>query len=77
MICLRLSELQSKKIVNINSGSNVGNIIDINISVDGVIQSLVIDQGKNFFSLNRESDFRIEWKDIVKIGEDVILIRKE
>ena len=77
MICLRLSELQSKKIVNINSGSNVGNIIDINISVDGVIQSLVIDQGKNFFSLNRESDFRIEWKDIVKIGEDLILIRKE
>ena len=69
--------MQSKKIVNINSGSNVGNIIDINISVDGVIQSLVIDQGKNFFSLNRESDFRIEWKDIVKIGEDVILIRKE
>ena len=77
MIYLRLSELQSKKIVNINSGSNVGNIIDINISGDGVIQSLVIDQGKNFFSLNRESDFRIEWKDIVKIGEDVILIRKE
>ena len=77
MIYSRLSELQSKKIVNINSGSNVGNIIDINISGDGVIQSLVIDQGKNFFSLNRESDFRIEWKDIVKIGEDVILIRKE
>lgn len=77
MIILRLSELQSKKIVDITSGSNVGNIIDVLISDEGKIDALIIDYGKSFFSLNRESDTRIEWKQIIKIGEDVILIKKD
>lgn len=77
MIILRLSELQSKKIVDITSGSNVGNIIDVLISNEGKIDALIIDYGKSIFSLNRESDTRIEWKQIIKIGEDVILIKKD
>ena len=74
---LRLSELQSKKIVNIVNGSNFGNIIDVVISKDGKIESIVIDQGRGIFSLNRESDFRIDWDQIVKIGEDVILVKRD
>ncbi len=74
---MRLSDLQSKKIVNITTGSNVGNIIDIIINNDGKINSIIVDQGKNFFSLNRESDEKIDWNNIIKIGEDVILIKKE
>ena len=74
---MRLSDLQSKKIVNITTGSNVGNIIDIIINHDGKINSIIVDQGKNFFSLNRESDEKIDWNNIIKIGEDVILIKKE
>ena len=56
---MRLSDLQSKNIVSV---------------VDGKIESLVIDGNKGFFSLNRESDTKIYWKDITKIGEDVILV---
>lgn len=74
---MRLSELQSKKIINIINGSNFGNIIDANISSDGKIESFVIDQGRGIFSLNKESDLKVEWGQIVKIGEDVILIKKE
>ena len=74
---LRLSELQSKKIINIVSGSSVGNIIDLEVSNDGKIESLLIDQGKSIFSLNKDGNLRIQWSDIVKIGEDVILIKKE
>lgn len=77
MICLRLSELQSKRIINIVNGSNFGNIIDANIDESGKISFLLIDQGKSFLSLNRESDIRIEWNQIVKIGEDVILVKRE
>lgn len=76
-MCLRLSELQSKKIINITNGCNFGSIIDASIDKDGRIISLYIDQGKGFFSLNRESDTRLEWNQIVKIGEDVILIKRE
>ena len=56
-------------------GKNIGNIIDVNVLENGSIESLVIEANKNFFSLNRESDTEIKWKDITKIGEDVILVR--
>ena len=73
---MRLSDLQAKKIVNINSGRNLGTIIDVDVLENGMVESLIIEQNKNIFSLNRESDTRIFWKDITKIGEDVILISK-
>ena len=72
---MRLSELQSKKIISINSGSNIGNIVDMVISNDGKIENILLDQGKSIFSLNRENDVILEWTDIVKVGEDVILIK--
>ncbi len=74
---MRLSELQSKRIINIVNGSNFGNIIDANVDESGKITFLLIDQGKSFLSLNRESDIRIEWNQIVKIGEDVILVKRD
>lgn len=75
MIVLRLSDLQTKNIVSINDGKNIGNIIDANVTSDGTIESLVIEANKTLFSLNRESDTEINWKDITKIGEDVILVK--
>lgn len=74
---MRLSDLQSKKIINIVTGSNFGSIVDVIINDNGSIKSLLIDQGKGIFSLNRESDVNIEWNQIVKIGEDVILVKKD
>ena len=74
---MRLSELQSKKIIEIDSGSAVGTIVDICLLEDGKVEYFMIDQGKNFFSLNRESDMKIYWSQIVKIGEDVILVQKK
>lgn len=71
---MRLSDLQSKNIVNVVDGKNIGNIIDANVLEDGTVESLIIESNKNFFSLNRESDKKILWKDITKIGEDVILV---
>lgn len=75
VIKLRLSDLQTKNIVNINDGKNIGTIIDANITSEGQISELVIETSKNFFSLNRESDIEIKWHDITKIGEDVILVK--
>ena len=77
VIYLRISDLQNKKIININSGKSIGNIMDIEVLDSGKIESLIIEQGKNIFSLNRESEIRLYWNDIVKIGEDVILVQKQ
>ena len=74
---MRLSDLQAKRIIDISTGRNIGNIIDIDIKENGLIEALIIEQSRNIFSLNRESDTRIYWNDITKIGEDVILIKKE
>lgn len=74
---MRLSDLQAKKIVSIVSGKNLGNIIDIEIAEDGKVNYLLIEQNKNIFSLNRDGDLKVFWPDITKIGEDVILVRKD
>ena len=71
---MRLSELQSKSIVSVVDGKNIGNIIDVNVMMDGRIESLIIESGKSVFNFNRDSDTKILWKDITKIGEDVILV---
>lgn len=72
---MRLSDLQTKSIVSINDGKNIGSIIDANINNDGTIESLVIEANKTFFSIGHENDTEINWKDITKIGEDVILVK--
>ena len=71
---MKLSDLQTKNIVNMNDGKNVGSIIDANINSDGTIESLVIESGKKFLSFSKDEDLLVYWKDIAKIGEDVILV---
>lgn len=70
---MNLSDIENKKIVDINTGKNIGNIIDININSDGYINSLVIEE-KNRFSFAFKDEIEVKWKDIKKIGEDVILV---
>ena len=65
---MRLSELQSKTIVSVTDGKNVGNIIDVNIMMDGHIESLIIESGRSFLNFNRDDGTKIMWKDITKIG---------
>lgn len=72
-----MSELQNKKIINITDGKNIGNIIDINLYENGTIESLILETTKSIFFLNKETDKKIMWKDITKIGEDVILVKTD
>ena len=71
---MRLSDFQSKNIVNMVDGRNVGSIIDANVDKAGNIESLVIETNKKFLSFSKDDDLLVLWKDIAKIGEDVILI---
>ena len=71
---MRLSQLQSKSIVSVVDGKNVGNIIDVNVMMDGRIESLIIESGRSVFNFNRDNNTKILWRDITKIGEDVILV---
>ncbi len=73
---LRLSDLQSKNLVNIVDGKNIGNIIDVKInSENGNIASLIVEEKNSPFSIfNKDNEVEIYWNNIKKIGEDVILV---
>ena len=73
---MKLSELQKKDVIDVNSGIKVGNIIDANVDDNGHITALLVD--KNPFSFNflsSREEIEIKFDNIVKIGEDVILVK--
>ena len=71
---MHLSELQSKQIVNIKDGKNVGKIVDAIIDGNGNTLSFVVQRGKLFMKIIKKNDIEIKWSQIKKIGEDVILV---
>jgi len=71
---MRLSDLQNKDLINIIDGKKIGSIIDASFNVEsGLIEKLMIEPSKSLFSL-KSNILEIKFSDIVKIGEDVILI---
>ncbi|MBM7586753.1 YlmC/YmxH family sporulation protein [Bacillus pakistanensis] len=74
---VRISEFQIKDVVSISDGRKLGNINDIEINLDtGKIEAIVIGgNGKLLGFFGRDEDVVIPWNSIVKIGEDVILVR--
>ena len=71
-----VQKLQNKNIVSVSDGRNIGNIIDVKIDEEtGEIISLIVEPNKAFFTFsNKGMDTEIKWKNITKIGEDVILV---
>ena len=75
---MRLSELQSKTIVNLIDGKNIGNIVDVSVDENGSITGLMIEKRRFFISLfSSKKEMVIKWNNIEKIGEDVILVNVE
>ena len=69
---MRLSELQLKEIINISNGKRIGVIVDVIVSTNGNIEKLVLEEkrGRKF----SKEEYEISWNQIVKIGDDIILI---
>lgn len=72
---MRLSDLQSKDIVNVQDGKKIGNIVDIKINELGDMEGLVVERTKFLISMfSSRNEIEIKWSQIEKIGEDVILV---
>lgn len=70
-----LGELQSKDVVSITDGRNLGRIVDVEINDEGVITSILIEKRRFFIKLfGSSSQYNITYKEISKIGDDVILV---
>ncbi|KAA6452945.1 YlmC/YmxH family sporulation protein [Bacillus swezeyi] len=74
---MNISDFQVKDVVNVSNGKKLGSIGDIDINVTtGKIQAIIIGgTGKVFGFFGKEEEIVIPWRNIVKIGEDVILVR--
>lgn len=69
-----LSELQTKDLISIKDGRRIGRIIDAEINNDGHLIYLIIEEKKNFRKMISNSETKVEFTKITKIGADVILV---
>ncbi|WHY68636.1 YlmC/YmxH family sporulation protein [Neobacillus sp. SuZ13] len=74
---VKISEFQIKDVVNVADGKRLGNIGDIEINLStGKIEAVVISgSGRVLGFFGKDDDVVIPWKNILKIGQDVILVR--
>ncbi|TKC18585.1 YlmC/YmxH family sporulation protein [Robertmurraya kyonggiensis] len=74
---LRISDFQTKDVVNISDGKKLGNIgdIDINLKTGRIESIIIVGSGRVLGLFGKEDEVTISWRNILKIGEDVILVR--
>ncbi|MCM3569144.1 YlmC/YmxH family sporulation protein [Neobacillus mesonae] len=74
---VKISEFQIKDVVNVSDGRRLGNIGDIEINLNtGKIEAVVISgNGRMLGFFGKEEEIVIPWKNIIKIGQDVVLVR--
>jgi YlmC/YmxH family sporulation protein len=74
---LKISEFQTKDVVNISNGKKLGTVYDLEIDLKhGRVDAIVCPGPGKFFGMFASGqDLVIPWKNIVKIGADVILVR--
>lgn len=73
---MNLSDLQSKEVIDIATGKRIGTIIDVIITSNGTISKLVLEDRKSArrFLITNKEDIHLDWKQIIKIGDDIILV---
>ncbi|MBO4452783.1 MAG: YlmC/YmxH family sporulation protein [Clostridia bacterium] len=71
-----LSELSKKEVVNIKDASMLGSICDMEIDVfNGNVKAIILPGGGMFASLSQKNRITIPWRDVVRIGDDAILVK--
>jgi len=76
---VKISDFQSKDVVNIVDGKKLGQISDLELDLrQGRIESIVVpNQGRFFGLFGSGTDVVIPWRNIIKIGMDVVLVKLE
>ena len=72
----RMYDLRQKEIVNINDGARYGFVSDMDINTEeGKILALIVPgPGRVLGVFGRDSEYKIPWNSINKIGDDIILV---
>ena len=74
MFMARGIDFKQKEVININDGKILGFVVDVQADFEkGEIHSIIVAKTGKIFN-NSKNNVNIQWKDIKKIGEDVILV---
>lgn len=76
---MKISDFQAKDVINIVDGKKLGNVSDLELDLrQGRIDSIVVPSYNKFMGLfGGGTDLVIPWRNIVKIGSDVVLVKLE
>lgn len=77
---MKLSELYDKEIINIDTGENLGIFGDCDLVIDektGDIISFISGQSSGFGFFKEQRKIEVQWKNIKKIGSDMIIIEND
>ncbi|WP_123039875.1 YlmC/YmxH family sporulation protein [Cohnella candidum] len=74
---MKISDFQTKDVINIVDGKKLGQISDLELDLrQGKIDSIVVPAATRFFGMfGGGNEVVIPWRNIVKIGADVVLVR--
>ncbi|HZK02608.1 MAG TPA: YlmC/YmxH family sporulation protein [Anaerovoracaceae bacterium] len=69
-------DIRDKEVINIYDGKSMGFVDDMEIDLQkGTIEGIVVPSTRRMFSFfGRDEDTVIRWRDVKRIGEDVILV---
>ncbi len=75
----RVTELKSKEVININDGTKLGYVSDVEIDIsNGKVVSIVVPiLSKNSPVFAKKEEFIIPFEDIKKSGNDLLLVSYE
>ena len=73
---MKFTELRCKEVICVNDGRRLGFITDVQIQVpEGNVLAVVVPGPCRFLGLvGRSEDYVIPWKNICRIGPDIILV---
>lgn len=73
---IKASDLTQKEVISITDGRKIGFISDLEVDLEkGKINAIVIPTVGKFMSVfSKEEEYEFTWKQIKKIGIDVILV---
>ncbi len=76
---VKISEFQTKDVINIFDGKKLGTVHDLEIDLrQGKVEALVVPAQSKFLGIfGNGTEYVIPWTNIIKIGLDVILVKLE
>ena len=75
-MAIKLTQLQCKEVICVDTGQRLGFIEDVEVDVpDGNVCAIVVPGPCRFWGLfGRKDDYLIPWRCIRRIGPDIVLV---